>query len=660
MGAPHHSTPRKARLRGAFEAAVALNLPVSKRQLFELHGVSRRTGNRILSDLSDRTRHNQPNRPETRGRKRILKDADVNAIEDLLEKEGFEARRLPWVSMPAEAGVDTDASKRTIQRSLERRGWYKRKAQQVDYTDPKLAARRIEYAKEALAQRPEKEDWHDIFFSDETHFGYDDERDAQIARPPGTRNRPENLQEKRIPKDTEVKLLHAWACIGYNFKSPLVWYEVSTNTNGKMSQKVYLEKVLEGYVKPELLEKGVSFILEEDGDSGHGPGKNNPVRAWKEKHGLRGRLDRRRSITDDDRQPWPPLPFRFPSFVVTAAMDFTGPYHHHFPGAQPYQSFMPIQPLASSHAQSAAVSDDFNASSAPDAFEPVAAPEHFQGFDFAPGYPNASQAHHSQQQPPQASSQHHPSFGSSPTPPPSNNASATPYGHQRQSQRHHLPPASNTANGRLPGVNGAKGFEDVSVIQRGSDEDDFLTPAQSRRKAQNRAAQRAFRERKEKHVKDLEAKLASLEAAQQKASVENERLKRDLQKISTENEILRATSAINNRHNNSISPEPPSVNGPMQYNPADFYSNVLQNYQNKFPSHRVITSDDGERLLAAGATWDFIISHDLYKRGLVDVGDVSERLKNVASSDGQGPVFSESTIIQAIEQSVASGSDDLL
>ncbi|KJZ70201.1 hypothetical protein HIM_10424 [Hirsutella minnesotensis 3608] len=287
MGAPHHSTPRKARLRGAFEAAVALNLPVSKRQLFELHGVSRRTGNRILSDLSDRTRHNQPNRPETRGRKRILKDADVNAIEDLLEKEGFEARRLPWVSMPAEAGVDTDASKRTIQRSLERRGWYKRKAQQVDYTDPKLAARRIEYAKEALAQRPEKEDWHDIFFSDETHFGYDDERDAQIARPPGTRNRPENLQEKRIPKDTEVKLLHAWACIGYNFKSPLVWYEVSTNTNGKMSQKVYLEKVLEGYVKPELLEKGVSFILEEDGDSGHGPGKNNPVRAWKEKHGLR-------------------------------------------------------------------------------------------------------------------------------------------------------------------------------------------------------------------------------------------------------------------------------------------------------------------------------------------------------------------------------------
>jgi len=28
------------------------------------------------------------------------------------------------------------------------------------------------------------------------------------------------------------------------------------------------------------------FVLFEDGDSGHGPGKANPVRAWKEAHGL--------------------------------------------------------------------------------------------------------------------------------------------------------------------------------------------------------------------------------------------------------------------------------------------------------------------------------------------------------------------------------------
>jgi AP-1-like transcription factor len=167
--------------------------------------------------------------------------------------------------------------------------------------------------------------------------------------------------------------------------------------------------------------------------------------------------------------------------------------------------------------------------------------------------------------------------------------------------------------------------------------------------------QRAFRERKEKHVKDLEAKLAGLEAAQQQSSLENERLKRDLQKISTENEILRATSHMSH---GSISPEP--ATGPLRFKPTDFYSNVLQNHTNKSPSHRIVTSDDGERLLAAGATWDFIISHELFKKGLVDIADVSERLKNCARCDGQGPVFSERSITNAIEQSVASGTDDLL
>jgi AP-1-like factor len=44
----------------------------------------------------------------------------------------------------------------------------------------------------------------------------------------------------------------------------------------------------------------------------------------------------------------------------------------------------------------------------------------------------------------------------------------------------------------------------------------------------------------------------------------------------------------------------------------------------------------------------------------VDVGDVSERLKMVAKRDGEGPVFRERDIIDAIEESVESGSDTLL
>lgn len=183
----------------------------------------------------------------------------------------------------------------------------------------------------------------------------------------------------------------------------------------------------------------------------------------------------------------------------------------------------------------------------------------------------------------------------------------------------------------------------------------------SKQLTSHRHSQRAFRERKERHVKDLEAKLASLEAAQQETATENEKLKRDLQKVSTENEILRATSSMRGGGNGSEGAHHgPTTTGPMQYNPTDFYSNVLALHPNKTPSHRIVTSKEGERLYAAGATWDFIIGHELYKRGLVDIADISNRLKHQAKCDGQGPVFEERAIIEAIEQSVASGSDELL
>lgn len=99
----------------------------------------------------------------------------------------------------------------------------------------------------------------------------------------------------------------------------------------------------------------------------------------------------------------------------------------------------------------------------------------------------------------------------------------------------------------------------------------------------------------------------------------------------------------------------------MRYNPKEFYSQVLRAHENKTPSHRIVTDQaTGSRLLAVGATWDYIIAHPLFKKGLVDVGAVSERLKGAAKCDGQGPVFEERIIIEAIENCVASGSDELM
>ncbi len=66
-------------------------------------------------------------------------------------------------------------------------------------------------------------------------------------------------------------------------------------------------------------------------------------------------------------------------------------------------------------------------------------------------------------------------------------------------------------------------------------------------------------------------------------------------------------------------------------------------------------------MLGSGATWDYIQAHELFRKGLVDVGDVCERLKKQARCDGQGPIFLESEVRQAIaESAVAGGRDELI
>ncbi|KAI4803477.1 hypothetical protein E4T45_11090 [Aureobasidium sp. EXF-8846] len=72
-----------------------------------------------------------------------------------------------------------------------------------------------------------------------------------------------------------------------------------------------------------------------------------------------------------------------------------------------------------------------------------------------------------------------------------------------------------------------------------SEEKEPLTPAQRRRKAQNRAAQRAFRDRKRQRVEELEAQLSALEVRTNSLASENERLQHELLRAREENEALR-------------------------------------------------------------------------------------------------------------------------
>lgn len=98
----------------------------------------------------------------------------------------------------------------------------------------------------------------------------------------------------------------------------------------------------------------------------------------------------------------------------------------------------------------------------------------------------------------------------------------------------------------------------------------------------------------------------------------------------------------------------------MHFNSSELNYDMLQNQANKRACHCIIVPNHSECLLAGGAAWDFIINHKLFKEGLIDIGDVSERLKHYTYYNSQGPVFLKSFIIVAIEQSVTSKTNNLI
>ncbi|ORY10646.1 hypothetical protein BCR34DRAFT_566460 [Clohesyomyces aquaticus] len=236
-------------------------------------------------------------------------------------------------------------------------------------------------------------------------------------------------------------------------------------------------------------------------------------------------------------------------------------------------------------------------------------------------------------------------------------------------------PDPNVAHTPMPvgsvdsGIGGEVEDSRASRTRSSSEEKESLTPAQSRRKAQNRAAQRAFRERKERHVRDLEAKLNALESSTHSLQSDNERLKLALQRARTENEILRATSGS---HSPSSSrpvsasypspgahlPDEDSMKEDEAYNVQALSNGSVVNSANK--EHAASRRKTKGKEIPATQTWDLIQSHPLVKQGLVDIADVCERLKGAAKCDGHGPVFEEATIWKAVEESRRSGGDELI
>jgi AP-1-like transcription factor len=104
-----------------------------------------------------------------------------------------------------------------------------------------------------------------------------------------------------------------------------------------------------------------------------------------------------------------------------------------------------------------------------------------------------------------------------------------------------------------------------------------------KRKAQNRAAQRAFRERKEKHLKDLEDKVEELEKASAATNNENELLRAQVERITSElNEYKKKSALMPNTR------QPPVRKGPTGFGSAGINNLNDVNFQFEFPKFGVL------------------------------------------------------------------------
>ena len=280
-----HPTPTKSKLEGAIQYAEYLQrnqLVHTKQRAFDFFNVPRRTAYRILAHKDD----GGTTRPKTkRGIKSKLTKQDVEKMEQIINSHDINQGALSWQQLAVKAGLvgEKKVHFRTVRAHMLSLEYHKCIACPKNWLAPHIRAERRRFARQY--QHWKLREWQKVRFTAEIRFGLDpQEKKLSIIRRPGERYCFDCIQYNPEPAAKNKKVLHAWAAVGWNYKTPLMWYTTSDN-NGKMSQKSYIEQILEPIVLP-WLEAGEDFILEEDDDSGHGAADNNSrARRWKkEKH----------------------------------------------------------------------------------------------------------------------------------------------------------------------------------------------------------------------------------------------------------------------------------------------------------------------------------------------------------------------------------------
>ena len=189
---------------------------------------------------------------------------------------GLDTKGMGWLELVWE--LDFDVNPKTLQRTMRDTMTYRgHPACTKEDLPQRTKDDRWAWADTMLIERRDPGDWKNIRWSDEFHAGFGPEGQLWIIRKRGSgmRGRFNNIQHKKKPTDTQaIGKVHAWAAVGWEFKTPLIFYTVD-DPQGTITNKAYIEQILEVEVKKWGTSKEIGYVLDQDGASGHGALKPN-------------------------------------------------------------------------------------------------------------------------------------------------------------------------------------------------------------------------------------------------------------------------------------------------------------------------------------------------------------------------------------------------
>jgi AP-1-like transcription factor len=162
-----------------------------------------------------------------------------------------------------------------------------------------------------------------------------------------------------------------------------------------------------------------------------------------------------------------------------------------------------------------------------------------------------------------------------------------------------------------------------------------------KRKAQNRAAQRAFRERKEKHLKDMETKVNDLEKASESANHENSLLRAQVDRLQTELKEYRKRLHLNG---SSLASSPPLGGSAPWMKKYSGSNNSGNAFQFDFPNFGGLP---GSHIFNNGAESKKSVSGQQFVPGVLNRSNPTPRSSSSPQmQNGNSPAKRDSTISQ--------------